>query len=276
MTLAELDTPFERHRIIRYGSDGNKVVHHWYEMQHITASLYKGRERTNEYGEAVYDTFLLFAGRDSGLLYEHQMKHPEWYTPEKCLESLIRYGYDTLENFLLGLDRCVEENCHIGNAQIEFVRQFDPQRADRYAQHREKRLKAQEQRHLELLAQRKAEEQEQEERRKAEDLADRAKLLGWADEMTPMKFGRVKTVLDTLTRVDGKIMSRRDFVIRMVQDGWLPSQKDGVVSYYGSRWELKESKPKTEYRLCKGGFLYKISKTEYDFALYLTEHGTEN
>lgn len=93
MTLAELDTPFERHRIIHYGRDGNKVVRHWYEMQHIIASLYKGREHTNEYGETVYDTFFLFAGGDSGLLYEHQMKHPEWYTPEKCLESLIRYGY---------------------------------------------------------------------------------------------------------------------------------------------------------------------------------------
>lgn len=276
MTLAELDTPFERHRIIHYGRDGNKVVHHWYEMQHIIASLYKGREHTNEYGETVYDTFLLFTGGDSGLLYEHQMKHPEWYTPEKCLESLIRYGYDTLENFLLGLDRCVEENRHIGNAQIEFVQQFDCQREDRYRKYWESRLIAEIHQEFEERAKREAEEQEKTERRKAEYLAERAKLLGWADEMAPMKFGRVKAVLDTLTRVDGKIMSRRDFVIRMVQDGWLPKQKDGVVSYYGSRWEPKESKPKTEYRLCKDGFLYKISKTEYDFALYLSEHMARN
>lgn len=272
MTLAELDTPFERHRIIRYANDGNKVVRHWYDMQHITASLYKGRESRNEYGEVVFDLYFRFDGIEDGLLYGNQMKHPEWYTPEKCLESLTHCGYDTLDHFLLGLDRCVEEKLHIGNAQIEFVRQFDPQRAERYARHRENRLKVQEECHLEQLAQRKAEEQAQEERRKAEDLAERAKLLGWADNMTPMKFGRVKAVLDTLTRVDGTVMSRRDFVIRMVRDGWLPKQKDGVVRYYGSRWEPKESKPKTEYRLCKDGFLYKISKTEYDFALYLAEH----
>ena len=44
MTLSELNTPFERHRVIQYGKDGNTPVRHWYEMQHITGPLYKGRE----------------------------------------------------------------------------------------------------------------------------------------------------------------------------------------------------------------------------------------
>lgn len=41
---------------------------------------------------------------------------------------------------------------------------------------------------------------------------------------------------------------------------------------YGSKWEPKQSKPKTEYGLSKDGYIYKVSKTEYDFAVYLTEH----
>lgn len=270
MTLAELTAPFERHRIIHYAADGNKVVRHWYEMQHITASAYKGKEEKNEYGDTVFNTFLLFDGVETGLLYEYRMKHPEWYTPEKYLESLKRYGYDTLENFLLGLDRCVEENQHIGNAQIEFVRQFDPARAERYALYREKRLQAQEQRHLEEKAIREAAKQEKEERRKAETLAERAKLFGWADHMTPLRFGRVQAALNALIRVDGKVLSRRDFIINMVHEGWEPERREGVVSYYGSRWAPKESKPKTQYYMRRNQYSYPISKTEYDFALYLT------
>lgn len=42
-----------------------------------------------------------------------------------------------------------------------------------------------------------------------------------------------------------------------------------------ARGEYKESNPRTEYELHKEGvvYVYKISKTEYDFAVYLVEHG---
>lgn len=272
MTLAQLPTPFERHRIIHYAADGNKIIRHWYEMQHVTASLYKGREIKNEYGETEYDTFLLFDGAAAGLRFEYRMKHPEWYTVEAYGERLKKIGCDTLERFLLELDRCVTENHHIGNAEITFVRQFDSERAERYAQHRERRLKEQEQRHLKEMARRKAEEQEREERRKAEDLAERAKLLGWADNMTSLKFGRVKLILDALIRVDGKVMTKRDFIIRAVRDGWVPKCEDGITSCHGNRWNQREGKPRAEYRISRERYGYKITKTEYDFALYLTDH----
>jgi hypothetical protein len=42
------------------------------------------------------------------------------------------------------------------------------------------------------------------------------------------------------------------------------------VTYYGSRWDVKESKPKTEYRLVDdSNSYYKITKTEFDFTNYL-------
>ena len=43
-TLVNLDTPYERRRVIEYGAGSNKVVHRWYEAQHIAGPLYKGRE----------------------------------------------------------------------------------------------------------------------------------------------------------------------------------------------------------------------------------------
>ena len=72
-------------------------------------------------------------------------------------------------------------------------------------------------------------------------------------------------------RVDGKVITRRQFIIDSINDGWVPQKEEGVTSWYGSRWNPKESKPRTEYQLYKDGYVYKISKTEYDFAVYLTE-----
>lgn len=90
--------------------------------------------------------------------------------------------------------------------------------------------------------------------------------------MTPMHFGKVDAVLGSLIRCDGKVMTRREFVIQAIKDGWTPEQKDGVTSWYGSKWEPKQSKPRTEYRLVRENFSYKVSKTEFDFAKYYVEH----
>lgn len=67
-------------------------------------------------------------------------------------------------------------------------------------------------------------------------------------------------------------MTKREFVISRMKDGWTPTKKEGVVSYYGSRWDVKESKPRTEYRLAKENLTYRISKTEFNFASYLAAH----
>lgn len=272
MTLAELNTPFERHRIIHYGKDGNKVVRHWYEMQNIIGPLYKSRETKNEYGEVEFDVFLLFHDVHDGLIFERRMKHPEWYTIEKYAERMKEHRCDTLENFLTSLDKDMERSIYIGNAIVEFTRQVDTARADRYAQYRAQRLAAQAQKHRARQEQREAEQRAKEERRRAELEAERAKLLGWADSMTAMQFGRVQSVLDTRIRMDGKVVTKREFIIDLVQDGWMPERKDNVVTYYGSRWNRKESKPRTEYQMCKDNLCYTVSKTEHDFAVYLTTH----
>lgn len=272
MTLAELSTPFVRRRIIHYGKDGNKVVRHWFEMQHIVGPLYKGRETKSEYGGAEYDVFLLFDGVHDGLIFERQTRHPEWYTIEKYADRMKEHRCDTLENFLASLDENMEQNIYIGSAIVEFVRQVDAARAERYALYRERRLEAQARKHREEQAKREAEQWAKEERRRAELEAERAKLLGWADDMTSMRFGRVQSVLDTRIRSDGKVVTKRDFIIDLVRDGWMPERKDGIVSYYGSRWDRKESKPRTEYRMCKDNLCYTVSKTEHDFAVYLTNN----
>ena len=61
-TLEQLDTPYERRRVIEYGVDGNKVVRHWHDVQHIAGPLYKSKEEKNKYGEQEMDLYLFFEG----------------------------------------------------------------------------------------------------------------------------------------------------------------------------------------------------------------------
>ena len=61
------------------------------------------------------------------------------------------------------------------------------------------------------------------------------------------------------------VQTNRDFVISFLRDGWLPR-----IDQWGSA-----SKPKTECRLYLDGghaYSFKVSKTEYSFAIYLSEH----
>jgi len=270
MTLAELSTPFEKHRIIQFAADGNTPVRHWYEMQRIVGSLYRGRDIEDEYDGTVCNLFLVFDGVKDGLFFRRRPIQPALYTVEQCAEVLAKNDYDTLDGFLASLDRYIEQSYYIDKVQIEFARQVDGKRAERYARHRARLVEEQKREEQEERDRLKAEQLKEEQRRKAEADAERAKLLGWADKMTPMRYGRVKAHLDVLINQDGEVMTRRDFVISRVADGWLPKQWDvEVTPRYEDVWNTEQRKTKTEYGLCKDNICYEVSKTEHDFAVYL-------
>ena len=272
MTLNNLLTPFERRRVIEYGKDGNKVVRHWYDVQHVIGSLYKSKDFPNDRGELEFKLFVFFDDKRDGLQFEW-LSHSERYTVEQVADTMRRCRVDSMTHMYLELNDRMEQDKFIGNAQIEFIRQFDPAAADRYAQHREDfyARRAEEERTKALARQ--AEEDAKRVKKQAELASEKAQYLGWADNMTPLRFGQVSVLMDTSIRVDGKIMTRREFIIKSIKDGWVPQKKDGVTSWYKRGGEFKESSPRTEYKLHKEGFVYNISKIEYDFAVYLTEHG---
>ena len=182
-------------------------------------------------------------------------------------------GLDTPAHFVGHLDRMMEANHFIGNILIEFVRQWAPERAEVYAKYREEYNARREEKNLRL-------NQEHEEKRKAKqaameaaEKAARAEYLGWADKMTAMQFGRVSATMERLFRYDGVVMSRKQFVLSRVRDGWYPKKVENKTSWRRVHFEWVEGKPHTEYRLAKDNLYHLICKTEYDFACYLTEHG---
>ena len=101
-------------------------------------------------------------------------------------------------------------------------------------------------------------------------------LQGYGEGKTQIQIERI---YDVLSKIQGyregekvKYKSRRDFIIDTLSEGGKAEQKDGVISYYGSKWDRKQSKPKTEYRLYTAeGSYYAITKIEFDFACYMMQ-----
>lgn len=271
MTLDQLDTPFERRRVIEYGKDGKKVVRHWYEVQNVIGPLYKSRNTKNQQGEILFTLFIFFPDAENGLLYA-RMSHPDWYTVERMADSIKRDRLDSSFRMFCDLNERMKKNQFIGNAEIEFVRQFDQFAAERYAQYRLDYYARMEEQQRQKQAAQQAEEEQAKAEQQAKLAAAKALYLGWVDNMTPMHFGRVHKKMEQLVRIDGKVMSRRGFVTFCIKNGWTPQKEDGVTTRYGSRWNPKESRPKTAYTFIKDSLSYKICKTEYDFAMYLMDH----
>ena len=235
MMLTEVNTPFERRRFFEYGVERNKVVRHWCEVQLVSGSLYKSRNIKNEQNGLECKLFIFFPNTDFGM-FLRVLEHAERATVEELGADVKKLMLDSGANMIADLNSRMEKNQFIGNVQIEFARQFDPAAAERYARYRLAYYACKEEaRRQETLA-----EQERQAAKEAERLAEieaeKAQYLGWADEMTALRFGKVKSQMEKLDRFDGKVMSRRDFIIQSIKDGWVPEKTENVTTWYGSRW----------------------------------------
>ena len=269
MLLSEVTTPLERHSVIEYAAMGNDTVRHWRELKQVTGSLYMSEPKPDQWGYASYDLYLIFPGIPAGAMYQHDLLRPDLSTVEDLAEEIKNEEVDTPEHFVAYLDRMMRENRFIGNVPIAFVRQWNPERAAVYAKYREEYYARKQENHLELERRREEQRKAEQTKRKAEERAARAEYLGWADSMTAMQFGRVSAIMERKFRFDGVVMSRKQFVISKIKDGWRPSKDENQTSWRRVHFEWVESKPHTEYRLVKDNLCYTISKTEYDFACHL-------
>ena len=88
--------------------------------------------------------------------------------------------------------------------------------------------------------------------------------------MNDMQRGKVLKILLKSIFTDGRCMARKDFIVNHILNGSSVKQVDNVITSYGSKWDSKVSKPKTEYRLyMPDNSFYVITKTEFDFAQYI-------
>lgn len=115
-----------------------------------------------------------------------------------------------------------------------------------------------------------AERQEQEKREQAEQ--EYNNTYGYTDNMKPMSKGKILKVLNKKENYydNGKYIgtiARKDFIKNILESGGNIEHKTNV-RYWNKKSEvtIKEN----EYRLlCADNSFYEITKTEYDYAMYL-------
>ena len=277
MLIKDINSPFEKKRIITYGCDNNKAVYHYVPLQQIINCLYKSKTEILSCGFdecRLYICFPGYPGLDIG-----SFSHINGKTVEDLWRFCVDSGLDTPENFIRMLDSRVQERQYIGNCQIELAKYIDSQKIERYVAVKKSIKKDWEHRQAELQAKYLAEQAEKERLIKQKKEEERALLLGWGDRMSDLHLGRVLSVLSVKFCYDGVVKTRLQHVIDCIAEGWIPKRRESVVSYYGNKWDRKASKPKTVYCLIRShgekSFSYAITKTEFEFATYLKEKTDE-
>lgn len=202
---------------------------------------------------------------------------------ERLKDLLLKYiqngkGYDRLVKVV---ESCINDGCFIGNTYIYIIAEHkDFELMQKARQVKAEYLAEQERQREEERTQRAAEEkareqkeQEEKERIRREKLAF---LEGYGEGKTQIQIERLYDILHKTQgyRENDKVIykTRKQFILDELNEGGRAEKKEGVISYYGSKWNVKQSKPKTEYRLYSSeGSFWTITKTEYDFALYLMQ-----
>lgn len=139
--LSAIDTPPVRIRCIEYSQRRScctdKVVHHWRNLRHVGGPLYVSGPITNrESHNAYYDLYLRYDGGNNAIKwqgYSVPAYAADKTTTDELVASLdVRYKMATLSDYIADLDKR-EQTRFVDLASIEFVRQFDAERAERYA-----------------------------------------------------------------------------------------------------------------------------------------------
>ena len=96
---------------------------------------------------------------------------------------------------------------------------------------------------------------------------------GYTDNLKPCQKGRILKILNKeFNYYDYGTLKRKDFILKVLKEGYKPQIKDKIVSSIkkvkGKRQEkYKYNVPVIE----KDNKFYEITKTEYDYAMYLLE-----
>lgn len=190
MKLNKLKTPYERRRVIQYSVDGNTEVCRWRNVRHVVGPVYMSEIAEDSFGDQVFDLFLFFPDVEAGMFWVDST-HPEWCTPKSLDKLSKRYSVDRKDALIARLDDRMMKDYHISNVEIAFVRQWAPDKAEIYRRYKAQRLARQSREEYKRRMEEEAEIAREDAEEEARIEAEKAKYLGWADEMSPMQFGKV-------------------------------------------------------------------------------------
>lgn len=270
--------------VITYKADGNSVKTVKKELLSL-AEVYKDNSINGLFADASEpgNGIIIYKDFDPCIQISAIYTDP---TAEQMQKALQNYNgkMETFSDFENMIKKSVAEGQYIKNDVLYLLKVHGCTETLQKALEvkegiKQKQIQEEAEKHAKFEAEQRKKEEEaraEAERKKAEKIAF---LCGYADGKTQIQTERIYNVLSKIqgyrnSQNGGKVeyKSRRDFIIDALSEGGKAEQKDGIVSYYGSKWDRKQSKPKTEYRLYTAeGSFYIITKIEYDFAVYMME-----
>lgn len=94
-------------------------------------------------------------------------------------------------------------------------------------------------------------------------LENNGSYLGFTDNKTALQKAKIESCLDKVFRYSNGIMARKDAMLYGLRNGKKPEVADEI---------RRNGTVKKSYRMAWGNLYNDITKTEYDFCLYLIEH----
>lgn len=269
----------ETKSIIKYKTDGNGVYKAKKQLINL-ARLYDDNSISGIYadGSAIENGVIIYKDFDPCIEVSTIYNDTESERLQKSFQS-YNNRMRTFEDLKSCVENIINENGFIKNDVLYLLELHGENFLYQNALQTKQRIKEERQRVEQIRREQDAEEewkQKEETQRQKENirLEKISFLKGYGVDKTQIQIERLYNILSkgNYYLIDDKseYMNRRDFVIKILDDGGYTERKENVVKSYGSKWNPKESKPKTEYRLyTKGSSYYIISKTEYDFANYI-------
>lgn len=130
MLLNDIETNFETHKVLMYGSDGNKVIKRNVDMQHIKGNFYRGKNIKNP--NCSYESCELFAFYPEINIGIELRTLPVDDEVDKIIEVYKNSAFVSTEKFIECMDRLVENGGFIGSIHIELAKYIKPENVSVY------------------------------------------------------------------------------------------------------------------------------------------------
>lgn len=157
MKLGDIQSPFHRKKIITYASDGCTAVVKNTDVQYVSDYLYKGRNRSDRYGQTFCRFYIYYPELGIGIEIGG-IAYPDSRTAEEIQSGVPSALLQGPKAFIAELDRAVAEGKRIVNAQIELARRISPEKVEIYIEARQKYLDRQKEKHEQARKQKEEED----------------------------------------------------------------------------------------------------------------------
>ena len=215
MKLSDLTAPYTKCRVITYGRDHNTAVEKRVELQQISGYLYRGESKKDSASQPYCRFYLYY--RDLGIGMDiGRTCYPDEHTVEEVTAALPPKYLNGPQAFIDSLDAAVTNEQRIFNAEIALARYLVPEKADTYAEARQRYLDKDAAEHAAKVSRRQAEDAAYCAERNAEA---QQQLAGWLNKTTAVMPGEAISYAQFGIIMSGFVSIAAGLLVRLAGKG---------------------------------------------------------